>query len=117
MTTQTIHPTLAAELWRSHGDPQQATIHRRLRAAFRAVALAVAGSLLLALSAQAQIPFYPVPMTMQTFAVLLLGVAYGWRLGAATVLLYLAAGAAGLPVFAGGAGGAGVLVGPTGDYL
>jgi biotin transport system substrate-specific component len=66
------------------------------------------------------VPFYPVPMSMQTFAVLVIGAAYGWRLGAATVLLYLAEGAAGLPVFAGtpekGVGLA-YMLGPTGGYL
>ncbi|HYG56017.1 MAG TPA: biotin transporter BioY [Burkholderiales bacterium] len=82
--------------------------------------LAVAGSLLLTVSAKVQIPFWPVPMTMQTFVVLVLGMAYGWKLGAATMLLYLAEGALGLPVFAGtperGIGIA-YMVGPTGGYL
>ena len=63
--------------------------------------LAVGGSLLLTLSAKINVPFYPVPMTMQTFAVILIGAAFGWRLGTATVLFYLAQGAMGLPVFAG----------------
>ena len=67
-----------------------------------------------------QVPFYPVPMTMQTFVVLTIGLAFGWRLGAATVLLYLAEGAAGLPVFAGtpekGVGFA-YMLGGTGGYL
>ena len=82
--------------------------------------LAAAGSLLLWASAKIQIPFYPVPMTMQTFVVLFLGFALGPRLGAATVLLYLAEGLAGLPVFAGtpekGLGLA-YMAGPTGGYL
>jgi biotin transport system substrate-specific component len=55
-----------------------------------------------AVSAKVQIPFWPVPMTMQTFVVLVIGMAYGARLGAATVGLYLAQGAIGLPVFATG---------------
>ena len=59
------------------------------------------GSILLTISAKIQIPFYPVPMTMQTFMVLFIGIAFGWKLGLATVLLYLAEGAIGLPVFAG----------------
>ncbi len=88
--------------------------------ALRAVLLAVLGSALLTLSAKAQVPFYPVPMTMQTLVVLLIGMALGPRLGAATVLFYLAQGAAGLPVFAGtpekGIGLA-YLLGPTGGYL
>ena len=55
-------------------------------------------------------------MTMQTFAVLLIAMAYGWRLGAATIIAYLAEGALGLPVFAGG-GGLAYMAGPTGGYL
>ena len=89
-------------------------------AALRAIVLALFGSLLLALSAKVQVPFWPVPMTMQTFVVLVLGASYGWRLGLATVLLYLAEGASGLPVFAGtpekGLGLA-YMAGPTGGFL
>lgn len=86
----------------------------------RAAALMLLGACLLTLSAKIQIPFWPVPMTMQTLVVLVIGMAYGWRLGAATVLAYLVAGAAGLPVFAGTpARGIGVayMMGPTGGYL
>ena len=82
--------------------------------------LAVTGSLALALSSKIQVPFFPVPMTMQTFVVLALGFAYGWRLGGATVLLYLAEGAVGLPVFAGTPErGTGLvyMMGSTGGYL
>ncbi|MEX2312241.1 MAG: biotin transporter BioY, partial [Rhodospirillales bacterium] len=86
----------------------------------RYLALAFAGSVLLAISAKINIPFYPVPMTMQTFMVLTIGMAFGWRLGGATVLLYLCEGAFGLPVFAGtpekGIGLA-YMAGPTGGYL
>jgi biotin transport system substrate-specific component len=99
-------PTLATELW-----PNTDT-NRWVRNSV----LVIGGSLLLWVTAKAQIPFWPVPITMQTFAVLLLGAAYGWRLGGAAVLLYLAEGAAGLPVFAKGAGVA-YLLGPTGGYL
>ena len=70
------------------------------RGLLRAVLLALAGSVLLTLSAKLKVPFHPVPMTMQTMVVLVLGVAYGSRLGAATVALYLLQGAIGLPVFA-----------------
>ena len=88
--------------------------------AIRLMSLALAGSLALWASAKLQVPFYPVPMTMQTFVVLVLGMAYGWKLGAATVLLYIAEGALGLPVFAGtperGVGLA-YMMGPTGGYL
>lgn len=89
-------------------------------AALRNLMLAVVGSLALWLSAKIQVPFYPVPMTMQTFVVLVIGMAFGWRLGGATILLYLAEGAVGLPVFAGtperGLGLA-YMMGPTGGYL
>jgi biotin transport system substrate-specific component len=87
------------------------------RTALRAAILMVIGSGLLALSAKTQVPFYPVPMTMQTLVVLVLGAAYGWRLGAATVALYLAEGLVGLPVFAGVAAGPAYMAGPTGGFL
>ena len=80
------------------------------------ICLLVCGVAALAVSAHVKIPFYPVPLTMQTLVVLLIGMAYGSRLGGATVLAYLGAGAAGAPVFASGAG---ILyfAGPTGGYL
>ena len=78
--------------------------------------LAIVGTAILAVSAKVQIPFWPVPMTMQTFVVLVLGIVYGARLGAVTVGLYLIEGAVGLPVFATGSGLA-YIVGPTGGYL
>lgn len=78
--------------------------------------LALAGSLLITVSAQIKVPFFPVPMTMQTLAVFVIAAAYGLRLGAATVAFYLAQGAVGLPVFTGGAGLA-YLAGPTGGFL
>ncbi len=101
--------TLISRLWPGTTDGAS----RWLRYAL----LAVAGSALVAICAQIQVPFIPVPMTMQTFAVLLVGTAYGWRLGGATLALYLAEGAAGIPVFAGGAAGPAVLFGGTGGYL
>tara|TARA_Y100000816_G_C26007408_1_gene526558 strand:+ start:335 stop:883 length:549 start_codon:yes stop_codon:yes gene_type:complete len=82
--------------------------------------IAILGSVLLAVSAKIKIPFYPVPMTMQTFVVLLIGVSLGWRLGLFTVTLYLAEGIAGLPVFAGTPEkGIGIIyfTGPTMGYL
>lgn len=86
----------------------------------RTLGLALAGSALIALSAKIQVPFWPVPMTMQTFVVIALAMAFGARLGAATVALYLFEGALGLPVFAGtpekGIGLA-YMMGPTGGYL
>ena len=85
----------------------------------REVVLVLGGSLLIALSAQIQfvLPFSPVPITGQTFSVLLLGALYGSRRGTATVASYLVLGAIGLPVFAGGAFGIARLVGPTAGYL
>ncbi len=76
----------------------------------------LAGIALLSASAHIKIPFYPVPLTMQTLIVLGIGMTYGVRLGGATLLGYLAAGFIGLPVFAGGAGMA-YMMGPTGGYL
>lgn len=86
----------------------------------RNLALAVAGSLILVLAAKIKVPFWPVPITLQTLAVLGIGAAYGSRLGAATVALYLAYGLAGLPVFTNTpplAAGPLYLVGPTGGFL
>ena len=76
----------------------------------------VAGIVLLAVSAHVKIPFYPVPVTMQTLVVLMIGMTYGTRLGGVTLLAYLANGAIGLPVFPSGAGWA-YMMGPTGGYL
>ncbi|MDJ1157725.1 biotin transporter BioY [Chelatococcus sp. SYSU_G07232] len=107
-----LSTTLAGVLW-----PRQAAVAAEL---LRAAVLALAGTLLLTVSAKVQVPFYPVPMTMQTLVVLMLGAAYGWRLGTATVALYLVEGAFGLPVFAGTPEkGIGVpyMLGPTGGYL
>ena len=81
---------------------------------------AVLGSIILAVSAKMKIPFWPVPMTMQTFVVLLIGLMYGWKLGLFTVSLYLIEGIAGLPVFAGTPEkGVGIIyfTGPTMGYL
>jgi biotin transport system substrate-specific component len=83
----------------------------------RFVALALTGSWALAASAQIVVPMWPVPATLQSMAVLLLGALGGPALGLAAVLAYLVQGAAGLPFFAGGTGGPAVLVGPTAGYL
>lgn len=86
----------------------------------RAIALIFAGTILLTISAKVQVPFYPVPMTLQTLAVLLICTIWGMPLGLLTVAAYLVEGALGLPVFAGtpqqGIGLA-YLFGPTGGYL
>lgn len=113
MTMQAVgatNLTLAGALWPATKESGAA----------RALILMVLGTVALWLSAKIQIPLVPVPITMQTLVVLTLGVAYGWRLGGATLLLYLAEGAAGLPVFAGGwseGGGYQILYGPTAGYL
>lgn len=80
------------------------------------ISLILCGSALLGLSAQIAIG-WPVPFTMQTFAVLMIGALFGARLGSLTVLAYLIEGAAGLPVFSLGRGGMPILLGPTGGYL
>lgn len=86
----------------------------------RTVILVLAGTAFLALCAKIQIPMWPVPVSMATFAVLLIGALYGLKLGLATILAYLAEGAMGLPVFSGtpekGIGLA-YMMGPTGGYL
>ena len=110
MASSETSSTLIGALWSVGADAS------RLEKLFRIAVLAVAGTALLAISAQISVPMWPVPMTMQTFAVVLIGAAYGWRLGGATVALYLAEGAMGLPVFANG-GSTASLVGPTAGYL
>jgi biotin transport system substrate-specific component len=77
----------------------------------------LAGSVVLAASAQIAVPGIPVPMTLQSLAVLALGTMLGSRLDTAAVLLYLAEGASGLPVFANFSGSLAHLAGPTGGYL
>ncbi|WP_305985753.1 biotin transporter BioY [Roseibium sp. MMSF_3544] len=107
INTQT-HTTLADRLWQTDNT------------LLRNVVLAILGSAALWMSAKIQVPFYPVPITMQTFVILAIGMAFGMRLGVATIALYLAEGMTGLPVFAGtpekGIGLA-YMMGPTGGYL
>jgi len=86
----------------------------------RNVFIALMGSILLAISSKVKIPFYPVPMTMQTLVILFLGITLGWKLGVATVALYLFEGIIGLPVFSGTPEkGVGIVyfIGPTMGYL
>jgi biotin transport system substrate-specific component len=102
-----MQPTLSDVLWPS------------ARGA-RHLLLVLVGSGLLTISAKLQIPLWPVPMTMQTYVVLVLGMTYGPRLGTLTVLFYLAQGALGVPVFAGTPEkglGLPYMLGPTGGYL
>lgn len=102
--TQTAHPTLARTLAPTPG-------------LLRDVLLVLGGAALVALVAQVELPLKPVPVTLQTLAVLLVGAALGWKRGAASMSAYLLAGAAGLPVFAGGSAGLAKFAGPTGGYL
>jgi biotin transport system substrate-specific component len=86
----------------------------------RNVLIALMSTVLLAISSKIKIPFYPVPMTMQTLVVLFLGIALGWKLGIVTVTLYLLEGVIGLPVFSGTPEkGIGIVyfTGPTMGYL
>jgi len=82
--------------------------------------IAIVGTILITISAKVKIPFYPVPMTMQTFVILLIGITLGYRIGLATVALYLFEGITGLPVFASSPEkGIGItyFIGPTMGYL
>jgi biotin transport system substrate-specific component len=83
------------------------------------ISLIILGSFFVAAMAQLTfyLPFSPVPITGQTFAVLIIGMLFGARRGAAVLLLYIAEGLAGLPVFAGARAGIATLIGPTGGYL
>jgi len=86
----------------------------------RFILLAILGSAIVAIAAQVSVPLYPVPMTLQTLAVLAVGAAYGARLGAVTLALYALEGAAGLPVFANFEGGLFLQTGeitPRGGYI
>jgi biotin transport system substrate-specific component len=104
--------TLVGLLWPSRDDARFA--------ALRAIVLMVVGTALLTVSAKVQVPLPFVPMTLQTLVVLLIGASYGWRLGGATVALYLAEGAMGVPVFANTpplAAGISYFMSPTGGFL
>ena len=97
-----------ADLWRPC---------EKRRAAFYDIALIIGGSLLIGLCAQVAIPLWPVPVTGQTFAVLMIAALLGARRGCFAVLAYIIEGAAGLPVFAMGRAGLVILRGFTGGYL
>ena len=87
---------------------------------FKTILIVFFGTVLLTISAKIKIPFYPVPMTMQTFVVLLMGIAFGYKVGLATVSLYLLEGILGLPVFSNSPEkGVGLIyfTGPTMGYL
>ena len=104
------YPSMSAYLFLVEADS-------KVQRSSRYVLLALSGSALITICTQISIPLFPVPMTLQTFAVFLIGLTYGWRLGGISVLLYLLEGAIGLPVFSGGKGGMIVFMGPTAGYL
>lgn len=108
MQAPLTHTPLALTLWAADD---------RTAVWLRNAALVVLGSLYMAACAQIQVPLWPVPISMQTFGALTVGLALGGRLGGASMLLYVVEGAAGLPVFAGLSGGPAVLMGPTGGYI
>ena len=92
----------------------------KLEKVIKLILLTVIGSILITISAKIKIPFYPVPMTMQTFVILLIGVSFGYKIGLATVTIYLLEGIVGLPVFANSPEkGIGLVyfMGPTMGYL
>ncbi|WP_226553352.1 biotin transporter BioY [Celeribacter naphthalenivorans] len=104
-TTQTRTPDRFSPL-----DLQSRSLPIKLAAIFL-------GSLFLATSSYIEVPMIPVPVTLQTYAIMLVGALYGWKLGGLTVLTWLIEGAAGLPVLAGGASGVQHFLGATGGYL
>ncbi len=93
---------------------------RSISPAVQAIVLALIGTAVLTISAKIRVPFYPVPMTLQTFAIMALAAAYGSRLAVVTVVLYLFEGALGLPVFTStppAVAGPAYFLGPTGGFL
>ncbi len=111
-TSQAVSAPLIDVVWRAPAGERARWL--------RWTMLALVGTAVLTLSAKTQVPFWPVPMTLQTLAIVMIGAAFGRVLGTATLLLYILEGAVGLPVFAGtpekGIGLA-YLAGPTGGYI
>ena len=94
--------------------------NEKIEKIIKLILLSLLGSILITISANIKIPFYPVPMTMQTFVILLIGIAFGYKIGIATVSLYLLEGIVGLPVFSNSPEkgiGLAYFVGPTMGYL
>lgn len=109
MPTVSSSRTLATVIW-----------PRSVNRAVQAVALVLVGTAILAISAKVKVPFWPVPMTLQTLAVLLIGAAYGSRLAVATVVAYIAEGMLGLPVFTNtppAVAGPLYMLGPTAGFI
>ncbi|MEL7273075.1 MAG: biotin transporter BioY [Pseudomonadota bacterium] len=103
LTNAALAPTLVAD--------------RGLNRTVTNIALVVVGTAIMALAAKIQVPFFPVPMTLQTLAVFAIAAAYGRNLAVATILLYLAEGAMGLSVFAGPEAGIAYMMKGTAGYL
>lgn len=105
----------------SLSDPSSSLVFDPLRLSSRPLAVKaafiLAGTLVLALASQIAVPMVPVPITMQTFAVTMIGALYGWRLGVLTVLAWLGEAMIGFPVLANGTGGLAPFAGPTAGYL
>ena len=97
----------------------ETTLTRTVAAGLNAknLLLVVAGSAVIAIAAQISVPMFPVPMTLQTLAITLIGLTFGARMAGVTLLLYLAEGAFGLPVFANGGAGLLKLAGPTAGFI
>tara|TARA_Y100001970_G_C14243951_1_gene866727 strand:- start:810 stop:1361 length:552 start_codon:yes stop_codon:yes gene_type:complete len=98
----------------------EATKTSQIQKVIKYFSLIFIGSILLTISAKVKIPFYPVPMTMQTFMVIFFGIAFGYKIGLATVTLYLLEGILGFPVFANSPEkgiGISYFMGPTMGYL
>lgn len=87
------------------------------RNVLNATLMILGGSLLVALGAQVEVPMVPVPMSLQTLAISVVGLTFGARMATMALIAYLAQGAAGFPVFSGGSAGAAHLFGPTGGFL
>ncbi len=107
MSTTTARPVLSEVFGPSEGASLRV----------KQAVLVILGVAALTLAAKIRVPMWPVPITMQTFAVLTIGAAYGARLGLVTLLAYLAVGAAGVAVFTGESAGIAYMMGPTGGYL
>lgn len=97
--------------------PMQSIFLARGNSILKRALLTLAGVFLLAFASQLSIPLQPVPLTFQSATVILIGMAFGARQGAAVIAAYLAAGALGAPVFAGFSFGPATFAGPTGGYL
>jgi biotin transport system substrate-specific component len=109
MPSRSSPRALAPTLWPAEAD-----------SVARQVLLVLAGTLLIAVAAKVKVPFFPVPMTLQTLAILLIAATYGMRLGTLTVLAYLFEGLLGLPVFTNtppAIAGPAYFLGPTGGFL